>query len=157
MARIEQAIEVDVPAWVAYDQWTQFEEFPRFMDGVDRVTQDGEKFLHWSAMIGGQRRDWTAEIVDQTPYVRIAWRSIDGAQNAGAVLFTPLGPDRVRVSLTIEVEPDDPIEVVGTALGVLDRQVKGDLERFKAFIEQRGTPTGGWEGEIHGQKVEAPG
>ncbi len=156
MARIERTIDVDVPAWVAYDQWTQFEELPRFMDGVDRVIQDGDKFLHWSATIGGQRRDWTAEIVDQTPYVRIAWRSIDGAVNAGAVLFTPLGTDRVRVSVTIEMEPADPIEAVGTALGVPGRQIDVDLERFKAFIEARGTPTGAWRGEIHGQRVDSP-
>jgi uncharacterized membrane protein len=156
MARIERSIDVDVPAWVAYDQWTQFEDFPRFMDGVDRVVQDGDKFLRWSATIGGQRREWTAEIVDQTPYTRIAWRSIDGAVNAGAVLFTPIGPDRTRVALTIEAEPDDPVEVAGTALGFLQRRVEGDLDRFKEFIEQRRAPTGAWTGEIHGERVDQP-
>ena len=156
MARIERSIDVDVAPRIAYDQWTQFEEFPRFMDGVDSVVQLDDRRLQWVATIGGQRREWTAEIVDQTPDTRIAWRSIDGTVNSGAVLFTPLGPDRVRVSLTIEAEPSDPVEAAGTALGVLGRQVDEDLARFKAFIESRVAPTGAWRGEIHGQRVEAP-
>jgi uncharacterized membrane protein len=155
MARIERQIEVEVPVSAAYDQWTQFESFPSFMDGVERVIQRDDKFLHWSVTIGGQRRDWTAEIVDQTPDTRIAWRSIGGAANAGAVRFTALGPERTLVSLTIEAEPEGPLEVAGTALGFLDRRVTGDLERFKAFIERRGAPTGAWRGEIHGERVES--
>jgi uncharacterized membrane protein len=154
MARIEKSIEVDVPLRMAYDQWTQFEEFPEFMDGVERVVQRGDKFLDWTATIGGQTRSWTAEIVDQTPDVRVAWRSVDGAKNAGAVLFRALGPDRTLVSLTIEAEPDRPLDTVGTALGFLERRVEGDLERFKQFIEGRRQPSGAWRGEIHGAAVE---
>ena len=154
MARIEKSVEVDVPARIAYDQWTQFEEFPRFMDGIEKVVQRGDKYLDWTASVGGQTRSWTAEIVDQTPNERIAWRAIEGAQNAGAVLFEPLGSDRTRVSLTIEAEPEGPVDTIGTALGFLERRVEGDLERFKTFIEERRQPTGAWRGEIHGSRVD---
>lgn len=154
MTRIKKSIEVDVPDRVAYDQWTQFEEFPAFMEGVDRVVQRDDRFLDWTATIGGQSRSWTAEIVDQTPDVRIAWKAVDGAENAGAVLFEPLGPERTRVNLTIDAEPEGPVETAGTALGFLDRRIQGDLERFKSFIEERREPTGAWRGEIHGARVE---
>lgn len=154
MARIERSIDVNVPVRDAYDQWTQFEDFPKFMDGVERVVQEDDKVLRWTATVGGQRREWTAEIVDQTPDTRVAWTSVEGTQNAGAVLFTPLDPQRTRVALTIDAEPSDPVESVGVALGILDRQVQGDLERFKTFIETRQAPTGAWRGEIHGERVE---
>ena len=154
MARIEKSVEVDVPVRIAYDQWTQFEEFPRFMDGIEKVVQRGDKYLDWTASVGGQRRSWTADIVDQTPNERIAWRAIEGAQNAGAVLFEPIGSDRTRVALTIEAEPEGPVDTIGTALGFLERRVEGDLERFKAFIEERRQPTGAWRGEIHGSRVD---
>ena len=154
MARIERTIEVDVPVRIAYDQWTQFEDFPRFMDGVEGVVQRGDKFLDWTAVIGGQRRQWTAEIVDQTPDTRIAWKALEGAENAGAVLFEPLGPDRTRIQLTIEAEPEGPLETAGTALGFLDRRVEGDLGRFKQFIEKHRQPTGAWRGSIHGSEVD---
>jgi uncharacterized membrane protein len=153
MSRVEHELEVDVPARVAYDQWTQFESFPHFMDGVKRVVQLDDKHLEWTAAIAGVERTWTAEITDQTPDVRIAWRSVDGPKHGGAVLFEPLGPERTRVRLAIEAEPDDAVEKVGDALGFLDRQVAGDLERFRDFIEARGTPTGAWRGEIHGEEV----
>ena len=153
MARIERSIEGDVPVRIAYDQWTQFEDFPTFMDSVEEVIQRGDKFLDWQATIGGQRREWTAEIVDQTPDTRIAWKAIDGTENAGAVLFEPLGPDRTRIRLTIDADPEGPIETAGTALGFLDRRVEGDLERFKKFIEERHQPTGAWRGSIHGSEV----
>jgi uncharacterized membrane protein len=153
MARIERSIEVDVPGRIAYDQWTQFEDFPTFMDGVEEVVQRGDKFLDWKASIAGQRREWTAEIVDQTPDKRIAWKAIDGTENAGAVLFEPVGPDRTRIRLTIDADPEGPIETAGTALGFLDRRVEGDLERFKKFIEERHQPTGAWRGSIHGSEV----
>ncbi|HEY4189712.1 MAG TPA: SRPBCC family protein [Candidatus Limnocylindrales bacterium] len=156
MARIKRSIEVDVAAPDAYDQWTQFESFPQFMDGVDRVTQEDDRTLSWEATIAGIHKTWRAEITDQTPSVRIAWKSIEGAENAGAVLFTPLGPGRCAVELTLDAEPDNPLEAVGTAFPILERQVAGDLERFKAFIEQRGAPTGAWTGEIHGERVESP-
>ncbi len=154
MARVEQSIEVDVPVNVAYDQWTQFEAFPQFMEGVLRVVQLDDKRLAWEAEVAGQKREWTAEIVDQTPNTRVAWRSTGGEKNDGAVLFHSLDAGRTKIDLTIEAEPDGPLENIGTALGFLDRRVKGDLERFKAFIEQRGAPTGAWRGEIHGDRVE---
>ena len=153
MARFEDAIEVDVPVRIAYDQWTQFEEFPRFMDGVESVKQLDDKRLAWVATIAGQREEWLAEIVDQVPDQRIAWKSIEGAPNAGVVLFEPLGPDRARITLRIDAEPEGPVESIGTALGLLDRRVSGDLKRFKGFIEAKVVPTGAWRGEIHGDRV----
>jgi uncharacterized membrane protein len=154
MARVEQQIDVDVPINAAYDQWTQFEEFPRFMDGVKRVVQLDDKHLTWEAEIGGQKREWMADIVDQVPNQRIAWRSTSGERNDGAVVFESLGANETRIRLTIDFEPDGALENVGTALGVVDRRVKGDLERFKGYIEQRGQATGSWGGEIHGDRVE---
>ena len=154
MSRVEQSIDVDVPVRVAYDQWTQFESFPEFMEGVERVVQKDDRNLEWHANVGGQDKRWSAEIVEQTPDQRIAWRSTSGAANAGIVSFTPLGADSTRVTLDLEVEPEGMVESAGDALGVLDRRVKGDLERFKEFIEGRGAPTGAWRGEIHGGQVE---
>ena len=154
MARVEHQIEVEVPVRAAYDQWTQLEDFPRFMEGVTRVVQLDDKRLAWEAEIGGQKREWTAEIVDQTPDARIAWRSTSGERNDGAVLFQALGPNRTRIGLTIDFEPEGALENVGAALGLVDRRVKGDLDRFKEFMEERGQPTGAWRGEIHGDRVE---
>jgi len=154
MARVEHQIEVDVPVRTAYDQWTQFEAFPRFMEGITRVVQLDDKRLAWEAEIGGQKREWTAEIVNQTPDARIAWRSTSGERNDGAVLFQALGPNRTRIDLTIDFEPEGALENVGAALGLVDRRVKGDLDRFKEFIEERGQPTGAVRGEIHGDRVE---
>ena len=156
MNRLERSIDVDVPVRVAYDQWTQFEDFPRFMEGVQRVVQLTDRTLAWTAEIAGQRRQWTAEIVDQTPDTRIAWRSTSGERNDGAVLFDALPDGRTRIVLRMEVEPDGPVEAIGTALGFLDRRIQGDLERFKEFVERRGSATGAWRGEIHGEEVEVP-
>ncbi|HEU4920711.1 MAG TPA: SRPBCC family protein [Candidatus Limnocylindrales bacterium] len=153
MPRFEESIDVDVPVRVAYDQWTQFEEFPRFMEGVERVVQRDDKFLDWTAEIAGQRKEWTAEITDQTPDVRIAWKAVSGDENAGAILFQSLDPNRTRLTLRMDVDPQGPVETVGAALGFVERRVKGDLERFKEFIESRGTATGAWRGEIHGERV----
>lgn len=153
MPRFESSIEVDVPVRLAYDQWTQFEEFPRFMEGVERVIQRDDKTLDWTAEIAGQRKEWTAEITDQTPDTRIAWKSIDGDENAGAVLFQPLDGDRTRVTLKLDADPEGVVETVGANLGFLERRVKGDLQRFKEFIESRRQPTGAWRGEIHGDRV----
>lgn len=155
MARVEKSIEVAVPIAVAYAQWTQFEAFPSFMEGVDRVVQRDDQFLDWTATVGGASKSWTSKIVDQTLNKRIAWKAVEGAENAGAVLFSELTPDRTLVKLTMEVEPEGAVETVGTALGFLDRPVQGDLERFKAFIERRGEPTGAWTAEIHGSKVSS--
>ena len=144
MSNVEQTIDVDVPVRVAYDQWTQFESFPRFMDGVVRVVQGDDKTLTWWVTVAGKRKEWTAEIVDQTPDKRVAWKSTQGTDNAGAVLFEPLGPSKTRITLRIDAEPDGILERMGEAAGFLDRRVAGDLDRFKEFIEGRsGRPARG--------------
>jgi uncharacterized membrane protein len=155
MARVEKSVDVKVPINVAYDQWTQFEEFPRFMEGVEEVVQRDDKFLDWTAEVGGRTEVWTAEIVDQVPDTRIAWKSVAGASNAGAVLFEPLGTDLTRVTLRMEIEPRGPVETLGELAGVVDRQVQGDLERFRDLVEARGSASGGWRGEIHGDRVDS--
>jgi uncharacterized membrane protein len=152
MSRFEETIEVAVPVRVAYDQWTQFEDFPTFMEGVEKVEQLDDKRLRWTAKIAGQTKEWEAEITDQTPDTRVAWKSIDGADNAGAVLFEPLGPDRTKVTLKMDVDPEGPIENVGDALGFVRRRVRGDLERFKERVESARSADG-WRGEIHGAEV----
>ena len=157
MPRIQKDTIVEVPASVAYDQWTQFESFPQFMDGVKEVVQLDEKTLRWHANIGGKDEEWDAEITEQTPDRVIAWRSTTGSPNAGVVRFESAGEDKTRVSLEISYEPRDAAEKVGDALGVLERRVDGDLKRFKEFIEKRQAPTGAWRGEIHGGKVESSG
>lgn len=153
MSRFEEQITVDVPVRVAYDRWTRFEDFPSFMDGVERVEQLDDKTLRWTASVAGVTKTWTAEIVDQTPDTRIAWKSVDGAENAGAVLFAPEGSDRTRVTLRIDAEPEGPVETAGDALGFLERRVRGDLERFKDLVERTGAGVDGWRGEIHGDEV----
>ena len=153
MSRFEHVIDLEVPVREAYDQWTQFEQFPEFMEGVESVVQLDDQHLEWTAEIGGQRRTWTADITDQTPDTRIAWKSTSGADNAGAVLFTSTGPSSCRVTLRIDAEPEGVVEHVGDALGFLERRVKGDLERFKEFIEHRRVASGAWRGEVHGDEV----
>ncbi len=154
MARFEDSIDLNVPVRVAYDQWTQFEDFPRFMEGVESVVQRDDKTLTWAAEIGGQRKEWTAEITDQTPDVRIAWKSTSGSHSAGAVLFKEIDPMASRIRLKLDADPDGPVETIGVDLGFLERRVKGDLERFKTFIESREDATGAWRGEIHGDRVD---
>jgi len=153
MSEILEAIDVNVPIRIAYDQWTQFETFPKFMEGVENVVQGDDKTLHWTAKIAGQRKEWTAEITDQTPDKRIAWKSISGDENAGAVMFESLAPDKTKITLKLDADPEGVVETVGANLGFLERRVKGDLERFKKFIEERAVPTGAWRGEIHGDQV----
>jgi uncharacterized membrane protein len=153
MSRFEDTITVDVPVRVAYDQWTQFESFPTFMEGVERVEQLDDKTLRWTADIAGQTKTWTAEITDQTPDTRVAWKSIGGADNAGAVTFEPAGPNETRVRLMLDAEPEGAVESIGDALGFLERRVKGDLERFKDHVDNRGGTGDGWRGEIHGDEV----
>jgi uncharacterized membrane protein len=154
MARFEHTIDVDVPVSVAYDQWTQFESFPEFMEAVESVVQVDDKTLRWTADVAGRRKEWTAEITDQVADTRIAWKSTEGAENAGAVLFEPLGPDHTRVTLKLDADPEGIVETIGANVGFLKRQVEGDLERFKEFIEARRSPTGAWRGEIHGDRVK---
>ena len=153
MSRFEESIAVKVPIRVAYDRWTRFEDFPSFMDGVDRVEQLDDKTLRWTASIAGVTKTWTATITDQTPDTRVAWKSVDGAENAGAVLFASTGPNETEVTLRIDAEPDGVVENVGDALGFLQRRVAGDLERFKDVVERTRGGVDGWRGEIHGDEV----
>jgi uncharacterized membrane protein len=157
MSRITEEIDVDVPVRVAYDQWTQFESFPKFMEGVDRVVQLDDQTLEWTATIAGKTKHWRAEISEQRPDDVIAWRSTDGAQNDGAVHFESLDTNRTRVELQLDVEPEGLVERAGDALGVVERRVRGDLERFKEFVEGRGQATGAWRGRVDDGQVEARG
>ncbi len=153
MSRFYEQITVDVPVRVAYDRWTRFEDFPSFMDGVESVEQLDDKTLRWTASVGGVTKTWTAEIVDQTPDTRVAWKSIDGAVNAGAVLFESVRARQTKVELRIEAEPEGVVESAGDAFGFLQRRVRGDLERFKELVERTGGGVDGWRGEIHGDEV----
>jgi uncharacterized membrane protein len=155
MEHIEKSVDVDAPLSMVYNQWTQFEEFPEFMEGVMEVRQLDDKRLHWRAKIGGKEKEWDAEIFEQTPDERIAWRSVSGAMNTGQVWFQSLGPNKTRVCLKINYDPEGVVENIGDALGVVNARVQGDLNRFKKFIEARGAETGGWRGEIHGRDVQA--
>jgi uncharacterized membrane protein len=148
MSSIEQSVEIEVPVQTAYDQWTQFEAFPQFMEGVQAVHQIDETHLHWIAEIAGARREWDAEITEQLPDERIAWKSLGGARNDGVVTFHHLAPGRSKVMLQLEFEPDGVIEKVGDALGAVRLRTKGDLDRFKEFVEARGAATGAWRGEV---------
>ena len=151
MERIEKSVEVKAPVKAVYNQWTQFEEFPRFMAGVKEVKQLDDTHVHWHAEIWGKDKEWDAEITEQVPDQRISWRSISGdAPNAGSVRFEPVGPDRTRVNLTMEYEPQGVIENVGDKLGVMSARVQNTVEDFKTFIENRGRETGGRRGEVHG-------
>src|SRR4029453_13066341 len=148
MSTIEQSIEVGVPVRTAYDQWTQFEEFPQFMEGVQAVTQADDTRLHWVAEFGGARREWDAEITEQLPDERVAWTSREGTRNAGVVTFHRLDDTSTRVMLQLDVEPEGLLEQAGDKLGFIRRRAAGDLERFKDFIESRGQATGAWRGEV---------
>ena len=155
MERIEKSIEVGRPVRTVYNQWTQFEEFPRFMTGVKEVRQLDDTHLHWHAEIWGKDKEWDAEIFEQVPDQYIAWRSTSGdAPNNGAVRFESLGPDRTRVNLTMEYDPQGVIENVGDKLGVMSLHVKTTVDQFKNFIEGRAdtgeAETGAWRGEVHG-------
>ena len=154
MASVVESIDVKVPVSTAYNQWTQFEDFPHFMEGVKSVTQTDDTHLHWVAEIGGAEKEWDAEITEQTPDQRVAWNATSGAENAGVVTFHRIDDETSRVTLQMDVDPEGLVENVGTALGFLDRRVKGDLERFKDLIESRGGETGAWRGEIdQGERV----
>jgi len=148
MSQIIETIDVNVPVRTAYDQWTQFESFPQFMEGVEKVEQLDDTTLRWTAEIAGQKKTWTAKITEQIPDQRIAWTSIEGAKNAGVVTFHRLDDSKIRVTLQLDVDPEGPVENVGDALGFVQRRAKGDLERFKEFIESRGKETGAWRGTV---------
>lgn len=149
MARVQKSIDVKVPVFTAYNQWTQFEEFPRFMEGVHAVTQLDDRRLRWEANVGGREKTWEAQIQEQVPDTRIIWRSIDGDDNAGVVTFEPVDDGAgTRVHLEMSYNPDGFLETVGDALGFMSRRVEGDLERFKEFIEDRGLETGAYRATL---------
>jgi uncharacterized membrane protein len=148
MSKIVESIDVAVPVRTAYDQWTQFESFPTFMEGVDKVEQLDATTLRWTASVAGQKRSWKARIAEQVPDERIAWTSTEGARNAGVVTFHRLADSLTRVTLQLDVDPEGPVDNLGDALGFVGRRAKGDLERFKEFIEGRGVETGAWRGTV---------
>ncbi|GAB4211285.1 MAG: hypothetical protein OHK0022_45660 [Roseiflexaceae bacterium] len=157
MSSTEQSIEVDVSVHTAYNQWTQFEEFPRFMRRIDQVRQLNDSRLLWRATIAGKTKEWSAEITEQQPDRLISWRSTDGAPNGGTVRFEPIEPERTRVYLRMEYDPEGLIEWLGDSIGMVERSVRDDLEHFKQFIEQRGQETGAWRGEIRDGTVVEQG
>ena len=148
MSVIEKSIEIEVPVRTAYNQWTQFEEFPKFMEGVKQVKQIDDKHLHWKAEIGGKEKEWDAEITEQIPDERVAWRSRTGAMNAGVVTFHRLSDAKSKVMLQMEYDPEGVVENIGDAVGFVSQRVLGDLERFKKYIESRGRETGAWRGTV---------
>jgi uncharacterized membrane protein len=156
MASVTKSIDVRVPVSTAYNQWTQFETFPQFMEGVKDVDQIDDKRLHWRAEVGGKEQEWDARITEQLPDNRIAWTSTSGDMNAGAVDFHRISDDMTRITLTIDYDPQGFLESVGDALGFMDRRVDGDLKRFKQFIESRGSETGGWRGTIEDHPETTP-
>jgi uncharacterized membrane protein len=145
---IEKSVDVSTPVRTAYNQWTQFESFPRFMEGVDRITQETPTRTHWKTSIGGVTREFDAEITEQHPDERVAWRSVDGPTHAGVVTFHRIDDGTTRVHLQMEFAPDSVAEKAGAALGVVGHRIQGDLDRFKEFIEGRGGETGAWRGEV---------
>jgi uncharacterized membrane protein len=153
VSNIEQSIDVSVPVRSAYDQWTQFEEFPRFMEGVEEVRQLDDTHLHWRTKVAGREKEFDAEITEQLPDERVAWRSRAGAEHAGVVTFHRLGENETRVMVQMDVEPEGVVEKAGDALGLVKRRVHGDLERFKELIEGRGSESGAWRGEVRQTKT----
>ena len=145
---IEQSIDVHVPVHVAYNQWTQFEEFPQFMDGVEQVTQLDDTHLHWKVNIGGAEKEWDAVITEQIPDQRIAWTNTTGARHAGVVTFHRLSDNHTRIMLQLDYEPEGMMEHMGDMLGMVSAYVQDDLDRFKGFIESRGVETGAWHATV---------
>ncbi|MEU2914558.1 SRPBCC family protein [Streptomyces massasporeus] len=149
MSQVEESIEVRVPVHTAYNQWTQFESFPQFMDGVERIEQRTDTLTHWVTKIGGQAREFDAEITEQVPDERVAWTTVGGeARQAGVVTFHRIQDDTTKVMLQLDFDPRGVAETVGDKLGFVKRQVSGDLARFKEFMEARGAETGAWRGKV---------
>lgn len=157
MKTIKQSITVNVPVTQTYNQWTQFEEFPHFMEGIKEIKQLDDKHLHWKAEIAGKSEEWDAEITEQIPDQRITWRSTNGANNSGTMHFSSKGPNQTEVTLEVEYEPEGVIENLGDMLGLVSSRVTGDLARFKEFIETRHSATGGWRGEIPSAQEQVAG
>ncbi|MFG2137691.1 SRPBCC family protein [Streptomyces sp. NPDC048650] len=149
MSTVKETVDVEVPVHTAYNQWTQFEEFPKFMEGVEKITQLDDRHNHWTTRIGGVRREFDTEIVDQLPDGRIAWRTTGGdTQQRGLVSFRPLDDAHTRVELVMDFEPNGAAEKTADMTGTVARRVKGDMRRFKDYIEHRGAETGAWRGRI---------
>ncbi|AEV84728.1 cyclase [Actinoplanes sp. SE50] len=149
MTTVTESVDVNVPVSTAYNQWTQFEDFPKFMDGVESITQTDATHTHWVTKVGGQIREFDAEISEQHPDERVAWHSTGGdTKHAGVVTFHRLSDTETRVTIQLDWEPEGFVEKVGSAVGVDSHQVKADAKRFKQFIEERGTATGGWRGDV---------
>jgi len=148
MSTIEESIEVERPVSTVYNQWTQFEDFPSFMEGVESVTQLDDTHLHWVARIAGVRREWDAEVTEQHPDERVAWKATSGTSNAGVVTFHKLDSTHTKVMLQLDVDPEGVAEKAGDALGIIRRRATGDLERFKDMIESRDAATGAWRGDV---------
>jgi uncharacterized membrane protein len=157
VASVDKTIEVKVPVRTAYNQWTQFEEYPRFMEGIQEVQQMGDERLHWAAEVGGEHKEWYAHITRQVPDEVIAWESEGGVINNGTVIFKPKDANITEIELHMDYETEGMKEKVGDVVGVVSRRVEGDLKRFKEFVETRGTETGAWRGEIiHGAPADDP-
>ena len=149
MSTITESVDVAVDVSTAYNQWTQFESFPRFMEGVEEIRQLDATHTHWTISVAGVKREFDATITEQHPDERVAWRSDDGPNHAGVVTFHRLDDQRTRVTAQMDIDPDGFVETVADKLGVLDRRVKGDMARFKEFIEDRdGGETGAWRGDV---------
>ena len=153
MSTITESIDVDVPIKIAYDQWTQFESFPEFMEGVQEIRQIDDTHTHWVIEVAGVTREFDATITEQHPEERVAWRADDGPNHAGVVTFHRLDDDKTRVTVQIDVEPEGVVEKAGDALGLAKRRVKGDLGRFKELIESRGRESGAWRGEVEEEQT----
>ncbi len=152
---VDKTIEVEAPLETVYDQWTQFEDFPRFMEGIREVEQLSEERLHWVAEVGGARKEWYARITRQVPDQVLAWQSEGGALNSGTIIFKPIDQAHTKLEVHMDYEPEDVKEQAGGVLGVVSRRVASDLERFKEFVEHRGAETGAWRGEIiHGANID---
>ncbi|MEU4832650.1 SRPBCC family protein [Streptosporangium sp. NPDC023615] len=150
MSTIEQSVDVNVPIRTAYNQWTQFESFPEFMEGVESIKQLSDTRTAWVVEIAGVHREFEAEITEQHPDERVAWKSVERPHQAGVVTFHRLGPDTTRVTLQLDYDPEGFVETVGDWLQIVRLRIRGDMERFKTFIESRGDETGAWRGEVPG-------
>jgi uncharacterized membrane protein len=148
MSTFTESVDVEVPVRTAYDQWTQCESFPKFMEGVEQVHQIDDRHTHWKTKVGGQEREFHATITEQHPDERIAWKSDDGPQHAGVVTFHRLSDNQTRVTAQMDIDPDGFAETAADKLGIIERRVKGDMQRFKSFIEERGVEEGAWRGDI---------
>ncbi|GGQ12274.1 MULTISPECIES: SRPBCC family protein [Streptomyces] len=149
MSQVKESIEVNVPIRTAYDQWTQFESFPQFMDAVQRIEQRSDTLTHWVTKIAGVEREFDAEITEQIPDTKVAWVTVGGqSEQSGLVTFQPIDPSHTQVTLMMDFDPEGMAENIGDKLGFVDRQVKGDLKRFKHFIEDRGSASGAWRGQV---------